>query len=135
MTYYSKIDVWLILVVGIALLVPAVLGIKALLAGDPSAYTSLGSFVAILILFVLVLPCKYTLTQSEIEIKAGVLINQKVSYSDIISIEKSSNILSAPALSLKRIKITTKTGMFLISPPDRDEFIRKVNKKIKSLRS
>lgn len=48
---------------------------------------------------------------------------------DIVNAEKSSNLLAAPAFSLKRVKISLKRGFALVSPKDRDDFISELEKR------
>jgi hypothetical protein len=50
---------------------------------------------------------------------------------DIARVEASSNPRSAPTLSLTRVQITLKQGgIRLISPMDRDRFMRELESKI-----
>ncbi|MDP7060376.1 MAG: PH domain-containing protein [Candidatus Marinimicrobia bacterium] len=54
---------------------------------------------------------------------------KKIEYVDIVNAEKSSNLLAAPAFSLKRVKISLKRGFALVSPKDRDDFISELEKR------
>ena len=67
-------------------------------------------------------PCLYTLTDDSLKIKSGML-EDEVPLRKIRSAEKSSSVWSAPALSLRRVKITLEDGSRVISPKDRDGFI------------
>ena len=67
-------------------------------------------------------PCVYTLTDESLKIQCGVL-EDDVPLARIRKVEKSSSALSAPALSLRRVRISLDDGYRLISPRDRDGFI------------
>lgn len=81
----------------------------------------LGGFVEAL-LIVLFLPCHYTLDDEHLLVRSGIL-KKKIQYKGIKKIEPSTCLLSAPAFSLKRIRIESEDGVILISPVNRDEFI------------
>ncbi len=84
-----------------------------------------GSFNGILF-SLLLFPCYYAIEKSHILIRSG-LIRYRVPIDGIQSVKRSSNPLSAPAPSLKRIEIRMKDGKYhLISPADRDGFIEEI---------
>lgn len=128
--YHSKIDWWLATLTLGSIGVPLVWG--ALELQQPGHVGLILILVAAICAspLALVFPCRYTLADEHLEIKAGILVNEKVMYSDIESAEKSSDPTSAPALSLKRVAIRTPRKVFLVSPKDRDEFIMRVGEKI-----
>lgn len=64
-------------------------------------------------------------------VQAGIL-KERIKYEDIVSVEKSSDPLSAPAMSLKRVRIDHGKGFTLVSPKDRDDFISELNTRIKN---
>lgn len=64
-------------------------------------------------------------------VQAGIL-KEKIKYEDIINVEKSSNILSAPAFSLKRVMINHRKGFTLVSPKNRDDFISELNRRMRN---
>jgi len=68
------------------------------------------------------IPCVYTLTDECLKIKCGVM-EDEIPLKKIRKAEKSGSVWSAPALSLRRVKITLEEGCRVISPKDRDEFI------------
>lgn len=79
------------------------------------------------IMFLLAYPINYTLTGDTLLIRSGLLLRWRVPISGIESIEPSRTILSSPAWSLDRIRITYrdnsagKQEMF-ISPTHREQF-------------
>jgi len=132
--YPSRIDSWLaILLVGASLIVVAV-GIFTLTnsfgAGIITIITGLivGGLIA-----ALSIPCVYTLTDESLKIKSGML-EDEVPLWKIRRAEKSSSMWSAPALSLRRVKITLDDGSRFISPKDRDGFITDLEARLANAR-
>jgi hypothetical protein len=60
-------------------------------------------------------------------IRCGI-IKRRIPYWEIHQVERSSNPTSAPALSLRRVKIGYGQSFQLISPRDRDRFIEEITK-------
>lgn len=128
--YPSKIDWWL---GGLLVMTPLfVVGLGIYLI----PISKEGAVIAILsglfsggLMAALAIPCRYILDEDGLLIQAGVL-KEKIKYTEISNAELSSNPLSAPALSLRRVKVTLKTGFRLISPLSREEFIEELKKKI-----
>ena len=127
--YPSKVDVWLILVIAGTAVVVGWAGYNAMQT-DPNASKVLFASAALIVIIVfgLAVPCRYTLKDDHLIIRAG-LIRFSVQYSDVVSVEPSRNPLSAPALSLKRVKIKLKRGYQLVSPKDRDGFMSELKKR------
>jgi hypothetical protein len=115
--FFSRIDAWLVLCVG------ASIGLCFFLALTQRSSVALatGAFTAATLL-ALTVPCKYTLKKSHLEIRCGVL-KREVPYADIIGVELSRSILSAPALSLMRVKVSCARTAHLVSPKSRERFI------------
>ncbi len=134
MTFHSKIDGWLLVVLIAAPMAPLFLGIARLFEGDPEGWIAIAAALFISALYALILPCKYTLHTDALEIRSGLCIHQRIRYQDIMGVEKSASILSAPALSLQRISIRTRTAKILISPRDREHFMRLLQERIAAAR-
>jgi hypothetical protein len=85
-----------------------------------------GGFYAF-IMFVLAYPIRYTLDDRELLVQAGFLIRLHIPVHGIVNAKLSSNPLSSPAMSLRRISIEYKkngrTRHVRISPPDRLAFL------------
>jgi hypothetical protein len=122
--YPSAVDRWLMLVLysGPAILIP--IGIYNWLNGRPDVagtcfLTSIGlaSFNCMLIW-----PCRYTITDDALNIRCGLLL-RSVSLDRIRSADLSSSWGSAPALSLRRVRIELDRGHRIVSPVDREAFI------------
>jgi hypothetical protein len=121
--YPSAIDAWLIVV-----LVAAPLSIVA--TGTVLLTRSTGAGLILILSGMLVgaliaalsVPCRYTLTSAQLRVRCGI-IDDTVPLSKIRSVEASNSAWSAPALSLRRVKINLDDGFRLISPKERDLFI------------
>ena len=128
--YNSRVDWWIAALIGGSILFCIGLG-GYLVAVDKTAAVILFGIVVLMIALILLLcvPCRYILHDDHLLVQAGI-IQYKIPYSDIQKIEKSSNPLSSPALSLKRVKITRSKGFILVSPPDREQFIRDISARL-----
>ena len=85
-------------------------------------------FVLAFILYLFV-SIKYTISNQNLNIKGGFLVNENIDISKIKKIEKTFNILASPAASLDRIEIKYGDGnSILISPKNKTEFINDVKK-------
>lgn len=128
--YPSRVDWWIAgLVIGSILFCIGLGGY--LLRVDTKAAIILFGITALMIVVTLLLaiPCRYILNDDHLLVQSGV-IKYTIPYSDIRKIEKSSNPLSSPAMSLRRIKISRSKGFILISPPDRDQFIQELQARL-----
>lgn len=127
MRFTSKRDVWLGLILFGSIGYGTFLSISTLISEE----SSIGeSFFAILLNLVIILficwlwfSTYYVLDEKDLVIRCGP-INKRIPYREITSAHKTWNPLSSPALSLKRINIKYQFGMALISPKDRDSFLR-----------
>jgi len=130
----SKADWWIaVLLIGI----PAALVIAGLAAVATSDVTA-GIILVILGFFqagltaLLSFPLHYTLTREALVIRSGAF-RERIPYDEIREVVPSSNPLSAPALSLSRVKIVKQRGFRLISPVDRDRFIHLLRDRIREV--
>lgn len=135
MKYPSKIDLWLVVVLLAAVVTPIVWSFTYFLT-EPQGQSGLAFLITLIILAVTCIsmyftmwPCEYTLHDNHLNIRCG-LIRQDITYRTIKSATKSGNMLSAPALSLKRIRIDHEKGGTLISPVNREQFISLLMEKV-----
>jgi membrane protein YdbS with pleckstrin-like domain len=73
----------------------------------------------------LIFPMRYRIEPSELVVQSGRL-RKRISLTAIEAVDSSRNPLSAPAMSLNRLRIKFGPGVFqsvLISPVDREEFL------------
>lgn len=93
-------------------------------------WIAVGVVLLVVVLFItIIIPCRYTLADDGLLIQSG-LIKTKLDYQRMRDVKPSWNPLSAPALSLKRVKIKLDRGFALISPKHRDEFIVELKRRI-----
>jgi hypothetical protein len=122
--YRSAVDLWLVMVLysgPAALLAVAIYG-RAVGRMDIFG-VSLMAFAGLVLLYrLLTWPCRYTLTDDSLNIRCGMLL-RSVPLSRVESAELSSTWESAPAMSLRRVKIVLDQGYRIVSPVDRQAFI------------
>ena len=116
--YKSKIDWWL----GLPLLYPIFLSITSIIEGKWFGYLILASII-LLVIFTSK-STKYIINENLLTIKSLFVVNTKIDISTIRKIEKTSSILSSPALSMDRIAIRyNKFDEIYISPKEKQLFI------------
>lgn len=127
--YRSAVDWWIACLVIASPLFVIIFGLYLLPTSTGGGMTTIGSGIFLVLLSALYLPCDYTFKADHLLVRCGV-IKKKVPYASITKIEKSSNPLSSPALSLKRIRIDYDSKFILISPGDRDGFIERLQERV-----
>jgi membrane protein YdbS with pleckstrin-like domain len=134
--YRSAVDKWLLVVIYASPATLLVIAAAGWVNQKPDVTgTSLILFVALTLLnLVITTPCRYTLTTDSLNIRCGLLF-RSVPLARIVKIEPSSSWESAPALSLRRVKITLDQGYRIISPVDRDLFMKELADAVQRQRS
>jgi hypothetical protein len=142
-TYKSAVDLWLaVILTGVPLAI-IFTGLSVGLSlyflhwhetlGHAAGFSLVGIGLTLAVLTgVYTLPCRYTLTDTELNIQCGVL-KSVVRYEDIRRLELSCSLWVAPALSLNRVKIVLDDRFTLVSPKQRIEFIADLNARIDHL--
>lgn len=129
-TFPSRIDTWLIVVVIITI---GLMLFQAFIAYPESPTESLFSLAALafmpLLTWLIGYPCEYTLTPTHLVIRSGV-IRRRIAYSEVTTVEPSSSLWSAPALSLKCVKVSYSGRFQLLSPRDRAQFIAALRERV-----
>jgi membrane protein YdbS with pleckstrin-like domain len=93
-------------------------------------WIAVGVVLLVALLFpAIIIPCRYTFLDDGLLIQSG-LIKKKIDYHLMRDVTPSRNPLSAPALSLRRVKIKFDRGFALVSPKRRDEFIVELKRRI-----
>lgn len=125
--YPSRVDFWLAAILIAAPLGSITAGVFTLPKNFGAGMVALlsGVLVGVLVLL-LAIPCIYTLSDDSLKIRCG-LLEEDLPLHKIRRVEKSRSLWSAPALSLRRVKITLDGDYRLISPKDREGFIADVN--------
>jgi hypothetical protein len=122
-TYPSRIDAWLIVLIGGTIGIVLTLALASYSHSPSESLLSLGVLAATLLFSTLVgYPCNYTLTDAQLVIRSG-LVRQRIAYRDITAIEASRSPWAAPALSLRRVKVSFSGRFQLVSPRERERFI------------
>lgn len=142
MTYYSKKDLWLVLIVMSAFLIPLIIGIYNLIAANANRRLGwqlliIGALIVSLILIV-AYPLYYQITPSTLIVKSG-LTRWEIPLSSIEEVRPSRSSLASPAWSLDRLSITyvndgTKKSI-LVSPEDKTAFLAQIAQSAPQLRS
>lgn len=96
-------------------------------------YVMLTGGVVGLITAALSFPCYYAVSDAGVRIKCG-MGDEDVPWAKIRRIEPSWSPWAAPALSLRRVKLTLDHGSRLISPRDREAFIADLETRLKAHR-
>ena len=131
-TFPSRVDAWLVAVLLFALLSPLA---AVFLVGANLVFAAVSVLITLLVVVLLLVPCRYTLEAEHLLIRCG-LIRQRIAYRDITGVTTSGSVLSAPALSLKRVKLSYgrkgHTSSQLVSPRDRDVFMQALRERVQA---
>ena len=128
--FRSKVDVWLVAVIVAAVGLTLLQSFMFSAVSSTASLLSLAAAVFVAGLFFAVgVPCKYVLEAEHLFIQSGFL-KQRIAYRDIRKIELSSSPLAAPALSLKRVKISYGRSFQLVSPHERELFIQQLQARV-----
>lgn len=134
-TYPSRIDAWLVVVlagtIGIVLAEAA-----STYSRSPSeSLISVAVLAATLLLCALIgYPCEYTLTDRQLIVRSG-LVRRRIAYRDITAVEPSGSLWAAPALSLRRVKVSFAGRFQLVSPRERERFIHDLQRRVSAASS
>jgi len=124
MVFRSKIDLWLII-----LLLAVVLSITLHLFWKFDWINLIIDIPVILLFYDMLRNTKYVIDGNKLIIKGGFLLCSTYEISSIRSIVPTRTLLSAPAMSLDRMKIDLKGGdSVVISPLKKHEFIAELLK-------
>jgi hypothetical protein len=133
MLFRSKVDAWLGVLVGAAVVIPTVAGVLMLASARPDrpegwVPLGVGVFIALLV-GVVAWPVSYEITPTHLVIRTG-LLHSRIALSGLTAVRRTRNPLSAPAWSMDRLQIDYSdggmTGSVLVSPADREGFLRQL---------
>lgn len=126
--YRSAVDWWLGLILICALLMVVWFAIEPMIEEGRMDWFSFVIMILVTIIIVPLFQIKYVLYEEHMLISMGFYGKVRIKYQDITKMQKTFNPLSSAALSLKRIQIDyVENGMhrmILISPKNRDEFMK-----------
>jgi membrane protein YdbS with pleckstrin-like domain len=134
--YVSAVDLWLAILLMAGPIAFIVLTVLMLQRGEnqQALITLLAGAGTLLVTGMFSVPCRYTITDDSLNIRCGILFN-RVPLDKIKAVEKSSSWLSGPALSLRRVRVSTASRFFLVSPRHREQFIEELEQAINAARS
>ncbi|MEO1083914.1 MAG: PH domain-containing protein [Acidobacteriota bacterium] len=124
MRFTSKVDIWLILTLAIALASVGYAFVMALLSGDPTAIAIMVGAISLAVVpsVWMFLSTYYDVGPDTLTIVAGPF-RWRVPLDKIERVRASRSLLSSPALSLDRLEITHSGGRrVLVSPKDKEAF-------------
>ncbi len=122
--YRSKVDTWLAVVLGLAMIMSTVASVSVIAAGgwQYAWAAAITIFFGIFILWIL-RGTFYILDEKLLTVRSGPF-KWRVPIDEITGITPTHNPLSSPALSLDRLRIEYGNGRsIMISPENKDEFI------------
>lgn len=122
--YKSKVDLWILLLTDVIIIVPSVFVlVKYPLSLVHWGVVLVGAALPLLVVHYLMNNISYEINDEFLVVRAKPLLIEHVRLSRITKVEKTSCILSAPAASLDRIKITYGRSAVVISPKDKEAFV------------
>ena len=136
-TFKSKLDRWLLTVFAAG--VAAELGVLVALAtqvADPVLVTVLilASLLLAALVAWIILGIRYVVDREWLRVVAGPF-RWRIRLADIVAVEPSRSPLSSPAASLGRLRIRYGKGRrILVSPADRDGFLRAIGRPLQAPR-
>jgi Bacterial PH domain len=131
MTYKSKKDTWLIVVIATSTLVNVFAGVALILFAPAIWLGSIGLVImfASLIPILLTTPVSYTVDRDSLHVRGGYK-HWSIPIQNILAVRPSRNWLASPALSLDRLEIEYRdwegTSFLLISPERTDQFFNEL---------
>ncbi len=132
MAHRSKVDWWLFALVATGLALSAGGGAFVLFTAQGTEQLWIGGFgVAVSLAVVLITwPVRYEIAATELRVRSGVL-RWSLPLAWFLEARPSSNPLSAPAWSLRRLRLDYRRpdgrrGFLLVSPRDREAFLREL---------
>lgn len=121
--YKSKIDWWL----GLVLVYPIFRSFESILTGEWIGYLLL----ALIVLFIVFVSktTRYIINENQLIVKCMFIVNERIEINKIRKIEKTSSILSSPALLIDRIAVRyNKFDEVYISPKEKQLFVEELLK-------
>ena len=129
--YVSAVDWWIAILLMMGPVICVALTGVLLQQGRQSdaMYCLLAGVGTLLVTGIFTIPCRYTILTDSLSIRCGLLF-MRIPLDQIKAIELSGSWISGPALSLKRVKISTASRFYLVSPVDRERFIEELSRAV-----
>ena len=133
MKFKTKIGWWfhltMLVIIAIGCAMPLALGIQY----DSTSTLVVGAIMSVITLVVILpmyLNTYYVLENETLHIRCGFIVNMRIPYKDITMIYETKDPSASIGLSLDRISINYSKGEVLISPRNKQEFMRLLNEYI-----
>ena len=120
--YRSKVDSWLLILILVAWGIPLTL----IVVNEFSAVKF--SIVSFMLIFTLLLlfGIKYTIEGKVLRVHYSFFYSERINIDEITEIANTHTLLSAPAASLDRVKITYGKKNVILSPKDKQMFVKQL---------
>ncbi len=120
--YRSKVDSWLLILILVAWGIPLTL----IVVNEFSAVKF--SIVSFMLIFTLLLlfGIKYTIEGKVLRVHYSFFYSERINIDEITEIANTHTLLSAPAASLDRVKITYGKKYVILSPKDKQMFVKQL---------
>ena len=131
MTFKSAVDLWLLVIVALVVIISLGVSVRLVLQRSPAGYLISIWLIAVGIGLPLwlIYTTQYFVKDEVLKIQSGPF-KWTIPITSISQVVETSNPLSSPALSLRRLKITygeSKTVM--VSPKDREGFLEAIDQR------
>lgn len=120
--YNSKVDLWLYLFIYVSIILPAV----PIMIDDFNWFVTSLLFIILAALTLYPLGIKYTINGKILSIHCPFFSTQVIDIFDILLIESTHTLVSSPAASIDRLKLTYKHGCVIISPKKKKDFVNHI---------
>ena len=129
--YASAVDWWIALMLMMGPVICVGLTGVLLQQGRPqdAMYCLVAGAGTLLVTGLFTVPCRYTILSDTLSVRCGILF-MRIPLDQIKAIELSGSWISGPALSLRRVKISTASRFYLVSPVDRERFIEELTQAV-----
>ena len=131
MTFKSAVDLWLLVIVALVVIISLGVSVCLVLQRSPAGYLRVIGVLAVGIGLPLWLlyTTQYVVKDEVLRIQSGPF-KWTIPITSISQIVETSNPLSSPALSLRRLKITYgESKTVIVSPKDREGFLKAIGQR------
>lgn len=129
--HQSAVDWWLAALLAFPIVGAVAIAAYLIVVGRPgdASVMFLTAAGILVVTAIFTVPCRYTLLTDTLSIRCGVICYQ-VPYDSIRDVRMAWTLRSGPALSLRRVVVKTDRREHILSPVDRERFIRQLNARI-----
>ena len=131
MTFKSAVDLWLLAIVALVVIISLGVSVRLVLQRSPAGYLRVIGMLAIGIGLPLwfFYSTQYLVEDEILKIQSGPF-KWTIPITSISQVVETSNPVSSPALSLRRLEITYgESKIIMVSPKDRDGFLEAIGQR------